>query len=347
GALAASATEPTASAASESVAAASAPSPLGAASASLRAPTVGLRAIEAFRRPTGKDSANLISEAYWQSAARDFEVASLQPSAPARWRAGLAFAKGEALVAKGAYDEADAAMRDAMAADPEWSVPHAGRAIALARKDAIEPALAEAREAERLEPDWIGGPWMAARVYARASKFYDAIQEYQRALVKDEKNAALLGDLAICYHGAHMDSEAERFSKRALEADPELASVHLMMAELALEKGDGKAALDHASQAVAILPTSASARLAEADAYALLKKADDARRAYDKAVALYKELGGAGEIATRLEIVEKALAKGEIPPLRGERKKTDRSQSREVHERSACSPGDPLCGVDL
>ncbi len=324
---------------------------------SLREPTVGLRAIEAFRRPTGKDTGSLVSQAYWLAAARDLEVASAQPGAPKRWLSAHLFAKAQAQIAKGDYTTAEGTLWEAIRADADWSVPHAGLATALSRLGRVDEALHEAREAERLDAEWTGGAWTAARVYAHASRFDDAIQEYQRALRTDEKNGALLGDLAICYHGAHMDSEAQRYATRALDADPELASVHLMLAELAIEADDGKKALEHASRAVAILPTSASARLAEADAYALMKDAERARYAYEKAVSLFDELGGSGEIAGRLTAVRASLKKGELPNPRDDSAYENApgsdgnpqvaSSARPMPKRSprtACSPGDPLCG---
>src|SRR5207248_2017698 len=78
------------------------------------------------------------------------------------------------------------------------------------RKD-LTGALAAAQQAERLEPTWWVAVAAGARAYAAAGKTDDAIQEYRRALVLAPQDALLLSAVALLYHHAQMDAEADKY----------------------------------------------------------------------------------------------------------------------------------------
>jgi eukaryotic-like serine/threonine-protein kinase len=318
------------------------------ASAATPAPAVGLSAIETLRSPRGADGALVSSEPYWQAARSDFALAAARPGAPPRWAAAERLASGFAALARSDYPAADAALRAAAQQDPAWALPPFGLSLARSRQGDTAGAIDAAQQAERLDPAWHGGAWAAARALAHAGRGDDAIQEYRRAISKAPGNALLLGELALVYHAASLDSEAERHGRLALELDPDLAAVRVMLAERALERGDGKTALDEASRAAAISPGSAPARLAEAEALQLLGRDGDARHAFEKAVSLWHR-ESPGDTSERFASVERALADGHLPRSPGagspgpSASAPPRPPARRV--RTGCPPGDPLCGL--
>ena len=306
-----------------------------------RAPEIGLRALDAYREPSAASLPLLDSVSYWQSAQLDFDRALLQAEAPQRWRSGAMLARGQVALDQGEYVAAAAAFREAIVLEPEWAPGALGLSTALSREGKYPEALAAARDAERLDPNWVRAVWNLGRVHARGGKLDEAIAEYRRALTLAPKSALVLADLALALHASRLDSEVDRVTKRALELEPELASVHLLLAERALERGDAKAALDEASAVLSSTPANVPARLAEADALSLLGRAEEARMAYARAIADWEKLGGAEEVKARLALVREAMKAGKLPPPPDAAPKP--FADAPPRPRSACPPGVPLC----
>jgi tetratricopeptide (TPR) repeat protein len=204
-------------------------------------------------------------------------------------------------------------LRQAVAAEPDWALAHVALCAAYSRLDRVDDALREAAHAERLEPTWWGGAAAAGSANAYAGKLEAAIEDYRRALAVAPDHPLLTADLALVYHASHIDAEAERLAKRALELDEALVSPRILLAERALERGDGQAALSEASRALAVLPKSVPARLAQADALLVLGREPEARDAYARALAVWKEAGGGGPFDERMQATERALASGALP----------------------------------
>jgi tetratricopeptide (TPR) repeat protein len=157
---------------------------------------------------------------------------------------------------------------------------------------------------------------MSAAAYSRAGKFDEAIQEYRRALALAPNNAVLLGELALMYHAAMMDSEAVRYADKALAADPDLVPVRVLLAERALLQNDGEGALSEATRAVAVAPKDLPSRLAYADAHALLGHRDQAMTEYRRVLELFGDGEAQGAPKDRLELVKQAVAADALPAPR-------------------------------
>ncbi len=314
--------------------------------ASLASPELGLDALAVFVSPRGARSDELMSASFWMGAARDFERAAAQPGAPPRWGAAERFCSGKVALIEGKLEAAAGAFREAIALDEAWAAPYTGLALALSRLDRTDEALDAALAAQQRDRDWYVPLSVAANVYARAGKLEEALQEHRRALAKHPDDAGLLANVALGCHAVRLDSEADRFAQAALDKDPNLVAPRLLLAERALEDNDAKTALEQATRAASIAPRNAAAHLARGDALSLLGSWDEAKLAYERALALADAAGGAEARSGRIQAVREKLARGLRPAPRkpAEPGRTAASPTpQKPPPRTACSPADPLC----
>ncbi|RLB45884.1 MAG: hypothetical protein DRI90_27945, partial [Deltaproteobacteria bacterium] len=287
-----------------------------AAPANLREPKVGFKALASYQNPVDSRAEALDSAAMWASAAKDFEDAATRAGAPVRWRAAQHFCEGQHQLVSGKHREAEQSFRTSISLDETWAIPHVGLSMALAQQKKHEAAINEAQLAQRLDSElWIA-VGAAARAYILKGDFAAAIQEYRRALVMAPDTPAILSSLALAYHARGLDKPAKRFAEQALEADPDMVSARLLLAERALEARDGKLALSHATHAISVEPDHASAWLAQGDAYLLLNQPDKARASLRTALDYYDKKKQRGGPEERIDIVRAALARGQLPPPR-------------------------------
>jgi len=323
-----------------------------APTAAVTKPALGEKTLDEFRKPTASTAQNLRSRTLWNAVARDFASACTASSTP-KWCAGADFARGQEALLRGNPTDGvkffDAAIaRDAKS--PEW---HVGLAMARVQQRDLPKALAAAENAQGIDPTWWVAVSVGARAYATVGKFDEAIQEYRRAESLAPDNGVLLSEIALMHHAARMDTEADRYAKRALEIDENLTLVRLMLAERALERGDAKTALAEADRAVAHMPKLVPYRLARADALLALHRDAEAAEEFDKVIALSKESEEEQEATGRLAVVKTARAAGKLPPQRVPPKAASKPSSnrkaepppRSERSRPACNcaPGDPLC----
>lgn len=301
-------------------------------------PRLGLKAVADFEDPTPATAQSLRSKTMWEAVARDFHEACARPSAPARWCAGEDFANGQMALLNGRGKEAAALFESAIAKDGDWAAPYIGLAFARSGQNDLAGAMEAFQRAQPLAP----ASWVAvaagARVYAAHDKFDEAIEEYKRAEALAPSNALLLGQVALMYHAARMDQEATRFATRALELDPELTLVRLVLAERALERGDGKTALEEAERAIASEPKYIDAHAARGDAFMMLGREEDARAAYRKVVELLSVRDDETPPEHRLSVIREAMAKGELPRPRVQPAKPGSGKPPSPSERSSPYP---------
>ena len=279
----------------------------------LKPPKLGLDALAQFHDPTPAALPNLHSMSMWTAARDDFADACKQTGAPTRWCAARDFADGQLEMNKHDGAAAVAAFKRGAATDADWPDIDIALAGALSYQHDFDGALDAAHLAQRLDPTW----WLAvasgARVYAAQLRNDDMIQEYRRALALAPKNAVLLAEVALAYHSAGMDTEADRYGDAALAIDDSLVAVHLLRAERLLEKHDGKGALAEADRVLSVSPTNGAAHLARGDAFALLANKAAAFAEYKRAF----ELASASAPDARTDTVRTAMAHDQLPPPRG------------------------------
>jgi tetratricopeptide (TPR) repeat protein len=120
---------------------------------------------------------------------------------------------------------------------------------------------------------------------------------------------------------------SERASAAAKGEEGSLIQVHLVLAELALEAGDAKTALDETERALAVAPRHGAVLLARGDAFALANDLEGALEAYGK--ALTTQLANAGGPEDRIKAARRALADKALPPPRSKAgRKTPTTRSR-------------------
>jgi len=310
-------------------------------------PSFGLDFIAGYETASGSKMSAYGSSGAWESAAGDFEQAAAQPGAPARWASAAKTCRGFAAVHADDLPRSRALFEEAIALDATWSIPHLGLSGALSGQGEVAPAIEAAHAAQRLAPKW----WMTvaaeARVHRRAKAYDRAIEQYRRALLMAPEEPILLAELALVYHATRLDTEAERYARDALARDPDMVAVHLLLAERALEKKDGKEALAEANRVVALEPESATGLLARADALLLLGNRDEAKDVFTQLAALVERTSDKTIEATRITEIRDALAKGQLPPGRDDRKRHGATKRHaDSHRRSDSHSSDPL-PIDL
>ncbi len=276
-------------------------------------PKLGLDTLERYGREARSTSA--LSPGEWETAALDFERAAAQPGAPVRWSAARSFALGMRDMALGKLDAAEAGLQSAARADPSFALPHVGLSSLLVRQGKPDLAVREAQTAQSLEPDLLAAVAAAGRAHSAAGRHTDAIEQLRRALEKSPV-PGLRAQLALAYHHGRYDDAAVREAELVLKEDPDNVSARVLLAERALEKGDGKLAFSHSERAVAVEPRNDSAWLAQGDALLLLKRNDEAKQALAEAVRLWSEAKQVGAPVSRLEAVKAALDAGKLPAPR-------------------------------
>jgi len=280
----------------------------------LRQPKLGVMAIERYRDPGYAETDSLNSAPMWAAAANDFEKAATQPGAPKDWRGAELFCRGHQRLLDGQLEEADKLFRQSI--ELGWSLAHIGLSKVLAERGRHGEAIDAAQAAQRAEPKLWLPVSAAARAYALNGDYAAAITEYRRALKMAPRRAALMSALALAYHAHEIDEAADLYAKKALEANPDDVSAHVLLAERALERKDGATALELASRAVSIEPRNVSAWLAQGDAQLLVGQKGKAKKSFETALKLYAETKQRGAPDARLAEVREALAQEKLPSPR-------------------------------
>ena len=274
-------------------------------------PKLGLDTLDRY----GSDSVPL-SPGEWETAALDFERGLAGPGAPVRWGAARLLSLGMRDLAHGKLEAAEQSFTAAAARDGSFALPHVALSSLRVRQGKPDDAVREAQTAQTLAPDLVVAIAAAGRAHAAAGRHTDAIEQFRRALAKSPA-PAIRAQLALAYHHAGFDDAALREASEVLKTEPDNVMAHVVIAERALESGDGKQALEHTERAVAVDPRSGSAWLAHGDALLLLRRNDEAKKALSEAVRLWSEARQVGAPVARLELVKAALDAGKLPVPRG------------------------------
>ena len=280
-------------------------------------PRLGLEAVALYSRCDDADVPRVASATAWEEAAADFENSMNQWKAPARWRAGYRFSRGERAYLLGDIATAIAEFQESIRLDPTWALPHVGLSNAIVHADP-EGALQAARTASGLDDTlWIA---VAATALAEFQGGHAdrAIEDYRRALALAPDSGHLKATLALALRGAGRiyDSEAAKLARDALASNPNIADAHVVLAETCLERGELAAALFHAEHAAGVAPRSVPAELVLGDALQATGDLTRARDAWKIALDLGAEVPDQGAPGARLQEVKNALALGNTPPCR-------------------------------
>lgn len=268
----------------------------------------------------------------WLVAAQDFAEKAKQPSLSAddrqSWLASEHFALGSAAESNGDAATARREFEASIQAHSHWALPHIGLAHTLIDLGDTDRALEQAQQAQVLAPQSWQAVTASAGVFVARRDFARAIEEFRRAAVISNDAPVVISALAFALHadGQH-DAEAERVATKVLASDSDCVPAHLILAEVALERKQGKVALEHTELAVALSPRSSACWLAHGDALLLLGKRSSAEAAYQRVIAELRSTQSLVPPLARLQAVQEALARGELPPLRFELGRTSMRHS--------------------
>ena len=192
------------------------------------------------------------------------------------------------------YEDAEAALRQALAADPTHAKSHALLAYALYHQDRYPAALREAqeaiglaptdsfnyyvlalahfemkqylgamsaiREAIRIDPETPGYHATLGHIHARKKAWKKALAAAETGLRADPEHVPCINLRAMVLVNMGRNDEAGQALESALARDPENASTHANQGWALLHSGKHQQALDHFREALRLNPMSDWAR---------------------------------------------------------------------------------------
>ncbi len=166
-----------------------------------------------------------------ESAARIASAAVLAALlAAATVHAQDALARGEELLEREEYVAAEAALREATAADPSSARAHGSLALALLFQGKLEEALEEGYLATSRDPGSPEARQIYSRALAAAGRPLEAARELEEVVAAKPDDPVALEALAGAYTAAH-DDRALAAYENLLKLKPEASQVHVRLAE--------------------------------------------------------------------------------------------------------------------
>ncbi|HUI65522.1 MAG TPA: tetratricopeptide repeat protein [Bacteroidota bacterium] len=119
----------------------------------------------------------------------------------------------------------------------------------------LEAAEARLQETVEARPHDLDALYLLARTKWKRKDLKGALQTFQRLLSEKPDFASALTDMAqLLLEGLNNAQGAERFSKRAIEADPLYAPAHVLLGNSQHAQGDSGRAFDSYNEALRINP---------------------------------------------------------------------------------------------
>lgn len=128
--------------------------------------------------------------------------------------------KANGLFGQGRFEEAAAAYRDILAANPNLAVIHFNLGNCAYNLQRYEEAVASFREAVRLRPDFFDAYVNMANAYGKLKGFGEAIPVFEQAILAYPENARLLSSLGLLYLNAGEGAKAVECLEKATALAP-------------------------------------------------------------------------------------------------------------------------------
>lgn len=119
-------------------------------------------------------------------------------------------------------DEAEAAFEKAIELDPDWSRPHNDLAVLLRLRGRIDEAERHARKAVELDPDNVATRNNYGNLLVARKRYADAEPEYRKALELEPDHPKPYYNLACLYSLQNRFEEALTLLERAIALEPAL-----------------------------------------------------------------------------------------------------------------------------
>jgi tetratricopeptide (TPR) repeat protein len=203
--------------------------------------------------------------------------------APARYDLGVQYYKQER------FDEAIDELRRFVTLEPHLFTTSAAYTLIGGALDRRHRPL-EAIDAYRLAvsgavPDLQAHGYLADLLLDQ-QKYSDAVDHYRAYLKMYPGQMAAMMNLGIALESLKRTDEALDAFRRAVQMDPTNVQARMNLAQMLLEAGQPDAAIAEAQQVVGLAPTSAPAFDFLGQALATAQRVPDARRAFERALAI-------------------------------------------------------------
>jgi tetratricopeptide (TPR) repeat protein len=150
----------------------------------------------------------------------DAVLAPVAPPQAVKPELGSANIKANEIYAQGRYEEAAAAYRDILAANPDLAVIHFNLGNCAYNLQRYEEALASFREAVRLKPDFFDAYVNLANAYGKLKEFGEAIPVFEEAIRAYPEIPRLFSSLGLLYLNAGEGAKAVESLEKATALDP-------------------------------------------------------------------------------------------------------------------------------
>lgn len=160
-------------------------------------------------------------------------------------------ALGDAMLASGSIDAAEAAYRAAITARSTHAPAHTGLGRVLVARSDYAGAEPELRRAIALVPNDAAATLALGDVLAHTDREEEAFEMYNHAADLDPHGSVALVRAATLAHAMHRDSTAAAFLDRLLEAQPTVAAALALYGDIARVRHETPAARDYYTRALA------------------------------------------------------------------------------------------------
>lgn len=159
-------------------------------------------------------------------------------------------ALGDAMLAAGSLDAAEAAYRAAITARRDHAPAHTGLGRVLVARADYAGAEPELRRAIELVPNDAAASLALGDVLAHTEREEEAFEMYEHAADLDPRGSQALVSAAALAHHMHRDSLASAFLDRLLEGQPTVASALALYGDIARARHETAAARDYYTRAL-------------------------------------------------------------------------------------------------
>jgi len=199
---------------------------------------------------------------------------------------GSSFARsqlGDALAARGAFDEAISRYRSALSIRPGYGHARNNLGAALIAQGRFEEAVEQYRQALRYEPEAADIHFNLATALARLNRHDEAIAEFRKTLEIDSEAADAHYNLAqILDRRGEFDGAMDHYL-RAARGNPANAGAYLGVGVILANRGQLDTAIEYFRRALGVRPQFPEAHESLARALALQGKTAEAMRHYQEA----------------------------------------------------------------
>lgn len=187
---------------------------------------------------------------------------------------------------QGARDDAAAAYRSALAADPMHIAARQRLAALELVAGNLDVAAHHYEELKRHQPDDFDTRVTLASLNIKRGDMAAAVREYQDAIVIEPDNWEARCRLADCLEREGMPEQALDEMMRILDAHPDYPDMHFRAARLLVETGDIESADYHLVQALALNPRYFQALALRGGVLIELGRVEEAIRHYERAARI-------------------------------------------------------------